>query len=378
MAKKPLQMNKNYIFGFIFICILGILFFRYWMPDPIRAASPQSFTFHKVDRNTFQTIMQTEIVVLPYSLIGVGIKNNDVYIYSTRVLSPNFDVEARFMNTLKYWTEYIHPSLHKQVYTFVLCTFDGYGERIPHHTHPITYKKFPDETFEDKQEISVPNPYVLPILHKDQLILAYAKKPNDVNTMAIPDRYYTEQHGYENTIIPEVDKARIPWSEKKSLCVWRGSLENGTSCNFIGKPCHEIMNQRKFFVQLYQQGSLFGVEYNTSSLTKAEQMKYKYILDIDGWSTTWDGTFWKLYSGSVMLKCKSGWKQWYYDDLKEYVHYVPVENDLSNLNQQIEWCKTHDKECQEIVKKAEEFVKTKLNWQQVMKDTIEEANRRLG
>jgi hypothetical protein len=47
--------------------------------------------------------------------------------------------------------------------------------------------------------------------------------------------------------------------------------------------------------------------------------------------------------------------------LEEYVHYVPVKEDLSNLIIQIEWCKKHDKECKKIAENARELYLMKLN-----------------
>ena len=62
------------------------------------------------------------------------------------------------------------------------------------------------------------------------------------------------------------------------------------------------------------------------------------------------------YDSSVLLKVKSIWKQWYYDELKEYVHYVPVENDFSDLNERIQWCIDNNDKCEEITKNAKQFV----------------------
>jgi glycosyltransferase involved in cell wall biosynthesis len=72
----------------------------------------------------------------------------------------------------------------------------------------------------------------------------------------------------------------------------------------------------------------------------------------------------------VLLKTDSIWEQWYYDKLHPWVHYVPVENDFSDLDEKIKWCILHDTECQTIVKNSREFVFKQLNWERVKKDTI--------
>ena len=88
--------------------------------------------------------------------------------------------------------------------------------------------------------------------------------------------------------------------------------------------------------------------------TLEEQTAYKYILHIDGHVSAFRLTS-ELSSGSVVLKVDSEWNMWFSDLILPYVHYVPVAADLSDLTEQIKWCKTHDKECQEIAAMAKTF-----------------------
>ena len=76
-------------------------------------------------------------------------------------------------------------------------------------------------------------------------------------------------------------------------------------------------------------------------------MQYRYQIDIDGNSNAW-GFLVKLLMGSCVLKVGSGWKQWYYDDLRPWEHYVPVKPDLSDLEERIAWCLDNDEGAQAI------------------------------
>ena len=51
-----------------------------------------------------------------------------------------------------------------------------------------------------------------------------------------------------------------------------------------------------------------------------------------------------------MLKVASplGYRQWYYDDLVPWRHFVPVAADLGDLIEKIEWCRAHPDECEGI------------------------------
>jgi len=90
-----------------------------------------------------------------------------------------------------------------------------------------------------------------------------------------------------------------------------------------------------------------------------EQCKYKYIVHIDGHVSAFRLSL-ELKMGNVILLVDSGWKMWYSDLLKPYVHYVPVANDLSDIYEKIRWCKLNDDKCKEIVLNAKKFYETYL------------------
>lgn len=91
-----------------------------------------------------------------------------------------------------------------------------------------------------------------------------------------------------------------------------------------------------------------------------DQMKYKYILHIDGHVSAFRLTS-ELGSGSVVLKVESEWTMWFSHLLKPYVHYVPVKSDLSDLIDQVKWCKQNDDKCREITRAARELHDTVLS-----------------
>lgn len=97
-----------------------------------------------------------------------------------------------------------------------------------------------------------------------------------------------------------------------------------------------------------------------------EQIKYKYLLNVDG-HTRPNRTSWILSSSSLMLMVdpKNSDQTWISKVLKSYVHYVPIKADLSDLKEQILWCKKNDTECRAIVARANQFAK-----QYFTKDTI--------
>jgi hypothetical protein len=62
-----------------------------------------------------------------------------------------------------------------------------------------------------------------------------------------------------------------------------------------------------------------------------EMMTARGLLDIDGYTNSWAGLFWKLRSNSVVVKVMSNYCEWFYNEMLPGVHYLAVKSDLSNL-----------------------------------------------
>jgi hypothetical protein len=86
-----------------------------------------------------------------------------------------------------------------------------------------------------------------------------------------------------------------------------------------------------------------------------KQLKYKYILNIDGHSKP-NRTSYLLNCGSVMFVVESkfviGNVCWYDNVLKPFTHYIPIKYDFSDLEEKIIWCRQNDEKCKQIVKNA--------------------------
>jgi len=262
--------------------------------------------------------------------------------------------------TIDYWMKNIHNSLNKQKYFFILCFNDG-------------YKFDRDNIIENSVENMIFLSYP-PIKYQLDTVFTYSKRIDDTKSICIPDPYFCnyKQHSKQ---LKEIRDNYVRWSDKINTCIWRGNINNSFNINFIDTKNKDNLNPRQYFFQLYKNNKIKNCNYSSKFTTISEQIKYKYILDIDGWSNTWDATVWKLYSGSILLKVKSLWKQWYYDELVEWEHYVPINNDFSDLNEKIEWCINNDDKCKQIAINSNNFVDTKLNNAYVKKKICETVNK---
>lgn len=302
----------------------------------------------------------------PTNCMIVGRHAEHVFLYSQEEQNDNLAAHAeRYVKSLH---DTVFPLVTVPNFYMIVCISDGYGERSDYTEGTILHRLVDSYEYQGIKEIKIigRDIQIWPIFHKHARVFAFAKRTYDTHTVAIPDFFYMQDTGHSKKL-SEIAAQPIDWNTKQPRCVWRGNPINGCNQNFKN-PDLSKGNQREYFVEQYKAGKFQNMDWSETQMSIQEQRKYKYILDIDGWTNTWDGTIWKLYSGSVMLKVESVWKQWYYDKLIPWKHYVPIANDFSDLNEKIEWCINHDDKCKRITEQAREFVERELEWAKVIRE----------
>lgn len=78
--------------------------------------------------------------------------------------------------------------------------------------------------------------------------------------------------------------------------------------------------------------------------------QYRYQIDIDGNTNAWDGLVLRLLTGSPVLKVASprGFEQWYYPRLKPWVNFVPIETNMADLVEKVNWLRANDDQARKI------------------------------
>ena len=122
-----------------------------------------------------------------------------------------------------------------------------------------------------------------------------------------------------------------------------------------------VMSQEKLddykYISYCSYNKNLEFEFATSQyMGEDEQIKYKYHIDLGGGGgTTWTGTFRKLGMPGVLFHHETKMKDWFYDEIKPWVHYIPIEWDLGDLRQKYEWAEANPEECQAISQRATDF-----------------------
>ena len=147
----------------------------------------------------------------------------------------------------------------------------------------------------------------------------------------------------------------IPFQNKIAKIVYAGRLHNSSRFNFLRKreKTHDKTQREYFYSDAVSKENV--VCEKGKWIESKEMVEYKYILDMDGNACTWDATAWKLNSGSVLFKVESGWRQWFYDEFHQWIHYVPIADDFSDLQEKYHWCETHPEECEIMVSNAKDL-----------------------
>lgn len=186
----------------------------------------------------------------------------------------------------------------------------------------------------------------------------------------IPDLYFFENHGFAD-LRSKVSKLDTDWDSRTSDLVWRGGVNgDGLVTSEKHLSTHPALLQRIRCAWMCLQSEIdFGfaaephrpfdpifepVGMVKPRLPSESWFGRKFALDIDGYSNTWDNLFHRMLMGCCVLKIDSdqGYRQWYYERLKPWEHYVPVAADMSDLFEKYEWVRSHDEKAQGIAEQG--------------------------
>ena len=181
-------------------------------------------------------------------------------------------------------------------------------------------------------------------------------KKNKIESIIVP--LNRKRHLGVASLVPEND---IAWDEKIGKAVWRGKF---------GKIHDSIKdtNDMKFaLVSRYVNSTIVDAKFSKhtkgappsmigSYMDMKEQLHYKYIISIEGNDVS-SGLKWMLFSNSVVLMAKPKWESWAMESmLEEYVHYLPIERDMSNVEKVINWAEEHPEQTRLIAERSTLFI----------------------
>ena len=87
-------------------------------------------------------------------------------------------------------------------------------------------------------------------------------------------------------------------------------------------------------------------------LKAEEQMRFRYGINVEGHGGWADRGYKMLLQPQLALVQDMPALPWYFQFLRPYEHYVPIDANLRNLTDVVEWARAHDEQAQRIVEAA--------------------------
>ncbi|MBS0626519.1 MAG: hypothetical protein JSS32_10765 [Verrucomicrobia bacterium] len=243
----------------------------------------------------------------------------------------------------------------------------------------LLYAKVPDLDFILCPMDGIPEPYMPQDFYlspKQAPVLGKAKLSDAKYVILIPDQFSLSDawHKTSNEILSL--NRQISWTQKSNKAVWRGTLTDtgytdDTPADYSTSPRYRLSLLSHLHPDLVDAGIIeSGAPENMEglrrenllkgSLSKEEHLLAKFQPVMDGHMCTYPGFQWRLLSNSVALKQESNQIQWFYGALEPYKHYLPIQNDMGDLIDKMEWAAAHDEELAEISRQAQEFASKNL------------------
>lgn len=214
------------------------------------------------------------------------------------------------------------------------------------------------------------------------------------SAVLIPDYTFINSKGYRD-LNHWAALNRREWSGRSSTVLWRGATSGSGTISNPEMTGDELIPRVQMCLlaksidgadmKLVNIAQSDNPDLDRDRFGQAEIMgehlpveawaAHKFAIDIDGNTNSFGTMLPRLLLGCCVLKVGStmGWRQWYYDSVEPWVHFIPIEPDLSDLAEKIAWCRDHDQECQRIAAEGRAFANG-LNYN----SEIESAVRRIN
>lgn len=185
-----------------------------------------------------------------------------------------------------------------------------------------------------------------------------------MHCILIPD-YFVQDETYasEWTAIEQAVRAH-PFRQRQSLIMWRGRLSNWEYPNLenyrrfpryrlltLSARYPDIVDARltdhDFADAALRERMTEEFGHPVERLPAEAFVAYKYLVSVDGVGAAWKRVATILASGSVLL-LHHRWTQFFNPALTAWVHYVPLQYNLSDLLERYEWLEAHPAQAQAI------------------------------
>jgi len=189
----------------------------------------------------------------------------------------------------------------------------------------------------------------------------------------IKTREINNNHSYNNNILLKlntnchtsmlnlVSSLDIPFNKKNNKLLWRGSSTGNNIHGLRTRLVKKFQNHPKSDIDIkftkLVQGCTNNNEYIISdNMSYQEQLKSKFIISIEG-NDVASNLKWLLLSKSVVLMPIPKICSWFMEDhLQPFIHFVPLKDDFTDLEEKYNWCLNNLDDCEKISQNATKYI----------------------
>jgi len=188
-------------------------------------------------------------------------------------------------------------------------------------------------------------------------------RPWGNKTMILQKLVYFRHWNQKN--FDDVKKYDKSFRKKINKAIWRGSSTgfietNGSRFDLVKK----YFNNPKIdvgFSKIVQDKNQYD-KYLKNNMSIKDQLNYKFIISVEG-NDVASGLKWQLLSNSIVLMRKPTIESWLMEfRLRPYVHYVPLKDDFSDIEEQMNWCNNNCERCLNIINRSKSYMEQFLNF----------------
>jgi hypothetical protein len=136
---------------------------------------------------------------------------------------------------------------------------------------------------------------------------------------------------------------------------------NKISYEEISKKENWILNKNETIENLKEEIKII-IKNMSEHINLNEVLQHKYLFCLEGFDVSSLLNI-ALCTNSLTIIPKMHYENTIINSnyLKPYIHYVPIKENFSDLQEVIEWCLNNEEKCKEIIKNANEYAKIFLN-----------------
>ncbi|CAI5772784.1 CAP10 domain-containing protein [Podarcis lilfordi] len=157
-----------------------------------------------------------------------------------------------------------------------------------------------------------------------------------------------------------------PWKKKISKAYFRGSRTSSER-----DPLILLSRENPDLVDAeYTKNQAWKSEKDTLGKPPAKEIaltdhcKYKYLFNFRGVAASF--RFKHLFlCNSLVFHVGEDWLEFFYPQLKPWVHYIPVKSDLSDVRELLQFVRENDEVAQEISKRGRQFIMDHLRMEDI-------------